>query len=85
MGPRAYRDYEVDDKIKDETYAKLFQEIQTVRPGITGPWQTSGRSTIPFDDRIKLEAKYAEKVSFIYDLGLILKTPFKVIQREGAA
>lgn len=86
VGPRAYKVYEVTEKSDSSLeFKKLFEEILSVRPGITGPWQTGGRSKIPFEDRIRLEAQYAERLSFWYDLSLILKTPFKVIQREGAA
>lgn len=86
VGPRAYKDYEVAEKSAQSTeFKKMFKEILSVRPGLTGPWQIGGRSKIPFEERIRLEARYAENLSLVYDLGIILKTPFKVIQREGAA
>ena len=56
----------------------------TVKPGITGLWQVSGRSDIGFVDRVKLDAKYAENVSLMYDLRIILKTPYVVLLGKGA-
>lgn len=49
-------------------------KILSVRPGITGLWQTSGRSRIPFARRIDLDARYVDEASFWYDLRLIVKT-----------
>lgn len=52
----------------------LTTKILSVRPGITGLWQTSGRSRTTFQKRISLDASYIDKRSFSYDLSLVLKT-----------
>ncbi len=49
-------------------------KILSIRPGITGLWQTSGRNDKTFHERIILDAEYVEKNSFWLDLQLIVKT-----------
>lgn len=60
-------------------------ERLTVKPGLTGPWQVSGRSDLSFKDMVELDREYIERRSFLYDLGLILKTVKVVFTGEGAA
>lgn len=50
------------------------ERILSVKPGITGLWQTSGRSSTTFLDRILLDAKYVEIKSLWLDIKLIMKT-----------
>jgi len=59
-------------------------KILSVRPGITGIWQISGRSQIPFEDRCKLEERYAESRTFWQDLVVIFKTVPVVFFSRGA-
>lgn len=46
----------------------------SVRPGLTGLWQVSGRNDLGFDEMVNLDLKYIRERSFIYDLKIILKT-----------
>ena len=56
-----------------------------VKPGITGEWQTKGRSSIKdFDDIVKMDLDYQQKWSSLYDILLILKTIQVVLTRHGA-
>lgn len=55
-----------------------------VRPGITGIWQTSGRSTVPFDEAVRMDLFYIENWSLGTDLFLIGKTVLAVLGRTGA-
>lgn len=57
----------------------------TVKPGLTGPWQVSGRSDLSFRDMVELDLEYIERRSFLYDLGLIARTVKVVLTGEGAA
>src|SRR3546814_3680871 len=41
----------------------MIQKITSIKPGITGPWQTSGRNVVPFPVRAKMDAEYAGKRS----------------------
>lgn len=72
--PREIPEYEERD----------FQRL-AVKPGLTGPWQVSGRSDLSFSDMVGLDLEYIEKRSFLYDLGLIAKTARVVFTGEGAA
>jgi exopolysaccharide biosynthesis polyprenyl glycosylphosphotransferase len=46
----------------------------SVKPGLTGLWQVSGRNSIGFEEMIRLDLKYIRERSFWYDLKIILKT-----------
>ncbi len=65
-------------------YGESTAKILSVRPGITGLWQVSGRSGITFDERRKIEEKYAESRTFIQDLIVIAKTIPAVFFSRGA-
>lgn len=54
-----------------------------VRPGLTGIAQIRGRNILKWEDRLKLDVKYIEKITFIEDLKIILKTIKKVLIKEG--
>lgn len=85
VGPRPYLVEEIAEQQKKfpgtEAYVK---EMQTVRPGITGFWQVSGRSEVSFDKRIEMDAYYARKRSIILDFLILLKTPWAMISGKGA-
>jgi exopolysaccharide production protein ExoY len=59
-------------------------KILSIRPGLTGVWQISGRSEITFDERVRLEETYAQTRTFCKDLVLILKTIPAVLFSKGA-
>ncbi|NGX34930.1 MAG: UDP-glucose:undecaprenyl-phosphate glucose-1-phosphate transferase [Candidatus Anoxychlamydiales bacterium] len=60
------------------------EKILSMRPGITGIWQVSGRSEITIEERLKMEEKYIDNQSFLLDLYLILKTIPKMFFSKGA-
>lgn len=57
--------------------------VHTVRPGLTGLAQVSGRDELELDKKVYFDQQYLEKQSFFYDLNLILLTIFKVFKSEG--
>lgn len=57
----------------------------TVKPGLTGPWQVSGRSDLSFSEMVDLDLDYIEHRGFLYDLSLIARTVKVVLTGEGAA
>src|SRR3990170_342381 len=60
VGPRAYKPDELEYKIKEYPQTKKDVEaLLMVKPGITGVWQVSGRSEVPFPARAKMDADYA--------------------------
>lgn len=84
VGPRAFYQDELDSqRASNPACEEWVQKALTVKPGITGLWQVSGRSRIGFVERIKLDANYAAKQSLLTDLFIILKTPYAVIHGEG--
>lgn len=85
VGPRPYYKFELDEQIKrfPET-APFIKKVQTVLPGSTGYWQVSGRSEVNFDKRIRMDAEYIDKRSILYDLWILLKTPWVVVTGKGA-
>lgn len=54
-----------------------------VRPGLTGLAQVHGRNAISWEEKFEWDVKYVERVSFIGDLKIILKTMIAVIKKEG--
>jgi len=63
-------------------YTKRENLRHTVRPGITGLAQISGRNTINWDERLELDAQYVENLSFKNDLLIFLQTIKSVINRR---
>ena len=85
VGPRPYFIDELREQQEKYPHTKeLVKETLTVKPGITGFWQVSGRSAVNFDKRIEMDAFYARKKSLLMDLMIILKTPFVMISGVGA-
>ncbi len=82
IGPRAYLKQEIKEQTKKypET-KKMIEVILTVKPGITGPWQTSGRNEVPFKKRVEMDYEYARRHSLWKDLGILLKTPKAMISK----
>src|SRR4029079_2633967 len=56
-----------------------------VRPGLTGLWQVSGRSDLPFDDYVRLDLFYIENWSLAYDLFIMCKTVPTLATGRGAS
>lgn len=85
VGPRAIQPDELEKYHREHPEnGRSLNLILSVKPGITGLWQVTARSTVSFDERIQIEAKYAEKKSLLLDVWIILKTPLAVIQAKGA-
>jgi len=85
VGPRAYYPDELENQQKEHPRTKEFvQAALSVKPGITGLWQVSGRSEVNFDKRIAIDAKYAYDVSLVQDLFIIIKTPIIMVTGRGA-
>ncbi len=85
IGPRPYYADELEEQQKKYPETKdLVKMALSVRPGITGLWQVSGRSEINFDRRIEMDAKYAREHNLWYDLKILTKTPFVMLSGKGA-
>lgn len=85
IGPRPYYADELEEQQKKYPETKdLVKMALSVRPGITGLWQVSGRSEVNFDRRIEMDAKYAREHNIWYDLKILIKTPFVMLSGKGA-
>ena len=85
VGPRAYYPDELENQQKKyPSTKKLVSKVLSVKPGITGLWQVSGRSEINFDKRIAIDAQYVDNVSLLNDTKIIMRTPFVMITGKGA-
>jgi lipopolysaccharide/colanic/teichoic acid biosynthesis glycosyltransferase len=85
VGPRPYypEELEKQQQLFPQT-RDMVKEVLKVKPGITGYWQVTGRSQVAFDKRIEMDAYYARKRSIIFDLLIMLKTPWAMISGKGA-
>lgn len=66
-------------------YTKREQLRHKVMPGLTGLAQVNGRNLLAWDERLEMDAKYAEHITFLGDVEIILKTVEKVFMRDGIA
>ncbi len=69
-------------QVKFDTLAERMR--LTVKPGITGLWQVSGRADIPYEEWIKLDLYYIEHRGIVFDFWIMLKTIPAVIFGKGA-
>jgi lipopolysaccharide/colanic/teichoic acid biosynthesis glycosyltransferase len=70
--------------VKDEEFLGDVRRRLLVRPGITGLWQVSGRSNLSWEDAVRLDLYYVDNWSPMFDLMILWKTLFAVLQRDGA-
>src|SRR5690554_4132076 len=64
-------------------YTETENLRHTVRPGITGLAQVSGRNALSWDDKLKLDVEYVNNLSFWLDITIIFKTVIKTVRREN--
>ena len=78
VGPRPIQK---DELIKYGNNAKL---LHTVKPGLTGLWQVSGRSTLSYEKRVELDIKYIKERNAFLDIKIIAKTFLEIFKARGA-
>jgi exopolysaccharide biosynthesis polyprenyl glycosylphosphotransferase len=78
VGPRPALPHEVAQ------YQAHQRRRLEAKPGLTGPWQVSGRSDLPFDEMVMMDVNYVENWSLAFDLRIILRTFIAVLTRHGA-
>lgn len=79
VGPRPYLPRE------STQIGESLDTIVRVRPGLTGLWQVSGRSTLPFQERIALDEYYIRNWSLWLDLSIVLRTFWVLVSGRGAS
>jgi undecaprenyl-phosphate galactose phosphotransferase len=78
VGPRPIIEEEI------HYYGKYIEDYYMVRPGITGMWQTSGRSDTGYEERVQMDAWYVRNWDFWFDIVLLWRTMKVVIEQKGA-
>ncbi len=78
VGPRPPLPSEVA-RYEQDVYRRLL-----VKPGMTGLWQVSGRSDLPWDDAVRLDLYYVENWNLVEDLKILWRTALTVLKRQGA-
>jgi len=78
VGPRPVVNEELNE------YGESKAMFLSVKPGITGYWQASGRSDIGYPERVDIELYYVKNQSLLLDIKIILMTIWQVLLRKGA-
>jgi lipopolysaccharide/colanic/teichoic acid biosynthesis glycosyltransferase len=78
VGPRPPLPHEV------QVYTRHQLRRLGARPGLTGLWQVSGRSTLPFDEMVALDIQYIEEWTLVRDMVILVKTLPAVLSTRGA-
>jgi len=78
VGPRPPLPYEY------EVYSEWHKRRLSVRPGITGLWQTVAHNTVCFDEMVEIDLKYIRSISLWLDLKIMLETPIEMIKGKGS-
>jgi lipopolysaccharide/colanic/teichoic acid biosynthesis glycosyltransferase len=79
VGPRPVIPYEV------ERYPARYLPRFTVKPGLTGLWQVSGRNERTYEEMVRFDIEYAQQASLLLDLRILAKTVPVVFGRQGVA
>ncbi len=79
VGPRPHEPAEV------ARYENSQRKLLTIKPGITGMAQVSGRSDLQFEEEVKLDSYYIENWSVLLDMQIFIKTIWVVLLRKGSA
>ncbi len=79
VGPRPAIPYET------EVYEPWHMKRLRVKPGVTGLWQVTSRSSTEFDEMVRMDIWYIEHRSLWLDLKILLKTPAAILSTRGAA
>jgi lipopolysaccharide/colanic/teichoic acid biosynthesis glycosyltransferase len=69
---------------EQERYGKWDQNLLTVKPGMTGLWQTSGRSDVSYEERVRLDMYYIRNYTIWLDLQILVQTIPAVLKGRGA-
>lgn len=70
--------------VRDSDFVGHVRRRLLVRPGLTGLWQVSGRSTLGWDDAVRLDLYYVENWSLSLDLTILARTVLTVVRGDGA-
>jgi lipopolysaccharide/colanic/teichoic acid biosynthesis glycosyltransferase len=78
VGPRMISPEELDK------YGRQAGKLVSVKPGLTGLWQVSGRQDVSYEKRVELDMQYIDTWTFVNDLRILVKTIGVVLSARGA-
>jgi lipopolysaccharide/colanic/teichoic acid biosynthesis glycosyltransferase len=78
VGPRPIIQAEI------EKYGKYANKLFSVKPGVTGLWQVSGRNDISYNERVNLDMNYIDKRNLFEDIRIVFETVRVMLFRKGA-
>ncbi|MEK7202944.1 MAG: sugar transferase [Patescibacteria group bacterium] len=76
VGPRPHQYREV------AKYERHHKKVLSVKPGVTGLSQISGRSDLSFEDEVKLDSYYIENWSLLFDITILIRTPLAILKKR---
>ena len=79
VGPRPVVQEELD-----KYYGEAVKEYASVKPGITGLWQVSGRSDVDYPERVAMDVEYVRTRNLWKDIVILYKTFDVVLNKKGA-
>ena len=79
IGPRPLLPRDVEHMSKEQ------HRRHNVRPGLTGLAQCSGRNSLNWDEKLRIDIEYVDNISFLTDCKIFCKTIIKVLKRENIA
>ena len=78
VGPRPI----VDDEVR--RYGEKIDSYDSIRPGVTGLWQINGRNDTTYEERIEMDVEYAENISVMGDIIILIRSVPAILLRRGA-
>ena len=78
VGPRPVVEKEL------ERYGEARSHYLAVRPGLTGPWQVSGRSDVSYAERVQMDARYVQDWNVFRDALIVFQTATVMVGKRGA-
>jgi len=78
VGPRSITHDELNK------YGEMRHLLLTVKPGLSGYWQTEGRARVSYEERVSMDIHYVQNWTLLWDLRILAKTPIAVLKADGA-
>jgi len=76
IGPRPHQPREVNE------YKRHHKKVLSIKPGVTGLSQISGRSDLSFEDEVKIDSYYIENWSLLFDISILARTPSAIFKKR---
>ena len=84
VGPRPLPAHDLPSQPQSTPHRLWLEQRRSVTPGVTGLWQVSGRSDLPFEEMVRLDLLYVEGWSLVLDLQILLRTLPVILRGKGA-